>query len=131
MLLRGMGTEANFYGLSRDLTGFDEIALQGTGCAAEYMAELDRILPAGARAALLDAYARALEAYAGDHELGIQVEILGDPYLGPIARNLIFMWYTGTWQQLPDGWRTAYGISLADTPHVVSSEAYRQGLVWQ
>ena len=125
-----MGAEGIFYELSRDLTGFDEVELLGTGRGPEYMAELDRILPPGARSALLDAYRRALHDYPDDPELGLQVEILGDAYLGPVARNLIFMWYTGTWQQLPDGWRAAYGISPADTPHVVSSEAYREGLVW-
>lgn len=131
MLHPGMGDETTFYGLSRDLTGFDEVALRGTGRGEEYLAELERILPPDVPPALLAAYGRALEDYPDDRDLGIQVEILGDPRLGPVARNLIFMWYTGTWQQLPDAWRAAYGISAADAPHVVSSEAYREGLVWQ
>lgn len=126
-----MGEEATFYALSRELTGFDELALRGTGRGEEYAAELDRILPPGSRLALLEAYRQALEAYPDDPELGIQVEILSDPKLGPVARNLIFMWYTGSWQQMPDGWRAAYGKSPADTPHMVSAEAYRQGLVWE
>lgn len=50
--------------------------------------------------------------------------------LGPVARNVILLWYTGNWNELPQGWRDAYGVSVADVSAVVSAEAYQEGLMW-
>jgi hypothetical protein len=47
-----------------------------------------------------------------------------------VARNLILVWYCGTWTALPDGWREAYGTSPLDTDRVLSAEAYQAGLQW-
>ena len=30
-----------------------------------------------------------------------------DPKLGPVCGNLVKMWYSGYWYQLPDSWRHA------------------------
>lgn len=56
--------------------------------------------------------------------------ILGDPKLGPVAPNVILKWYWRTWTALPDAWRLAYGTPPVDTDHVLSAEAYQDGLQW-
>ena len=120
-----------FYRLSSELTGYDDVALHGTGCGETYLHTLRSILHAGLTEALLDAFRRVIADYPDDVELGLRIEILGDPRLGPVARNLVFLWYAGTWYMLPDAWRASYGAAPGDVTKVVSAETYRQGLVWE
>jgi hypothetical protein len=109
-----------FLGLSVRLTGFGRVTLLGTGVAAEYLDAMDAVLPAGT----LDELLAAGERTDGDAEL------LDDPKLGPVARNLILLWYCGTWTALPEDWRAVYGTSPLDTTRVESAEAYQAGLQW-
>jgi hypothetical protein len=117
-----------FIRLSAVLTGFGGIELLGSGVVDEYVRTLDAILPAG----LLDELLAASEGLprGDDLERAVTSRILGDPKMGPVARNVILLWYCGTWTALPDAWRAAYGASLLDTNHVVSAEAYKAGLQW-
>lgn len=117
-----------FLELSGLLTGFGRVQLLGTGMTDGYLRAQEAVLPAGMLDELLAAYER-LPAGA-DREAAVASEILGDPKLGPVARNLILLWYCGTWTALPDAWRAAYGISPLDTNRVVSAEAYQAGLQW-
>jgi hypothetical protein len=117
-----------FLGVSAALTGFGRVQLLGTGMTEGLVEALDAVLPPGVLDELLDAYA-ALPA-GPDHEAAIADRILADPKLGPVARNLIVLWYCGTWTGLPDEWRSAYGTTPQDTHHVVSAEAYLAGLQW-
>jgi hypothetical protein len=83
----------------------------------EYIAALDAALPAGALDELLAA-----------HEAG--TDFLADAKLGPVARNVILLWYCGTWTALPDEWRAEYGASPLDVNRVQSAAAYQAGLQW-
>jgi hypothetical protein len=60
----------------------------------------------------------------------IRREILASPLFGPLATNIIQMWYIGSWIELPQSWRAAYGTNPADTTRVISAEAYKQSLVY-
>jgi hypothetical protein len=102
--------------VSARLTGFGRVTLLGTGMAAEYLAALDAVVGAPFVDELL-----AAEDIDG---------LLADPRLGPVARNLIMLWYCGTWTVLPEDWRAAYGTSPLDTTRVQSPEAYQAGLQW-
>jgi len=117
-----------FLELSVCLTGFGRLQLLGTGMADEYLRTLDEVLPSGLLDQLLAAYRGLPAAEARDAALAEQ--ILGDPRLGPVARNLMLLWYCGTWRQLPDTWRAANGTSPRDQTHVVSAAAYLSGLQW-
>lgn len=117
-----------FLRLSVSLTGFGRLPLVGTGVAHQYLATLDAIVPAGVMARLLEASA-ALPPAEG-RETALADGILGDPALGPVARNVIVLWYCGTWVPLPDEWCEVHGRAASDLPHVVSSEAYLAGLQW-
>jgi hypothetical protein len=127
----GPGTQARaeaFLALSELLTGFDRLRLAGTGQTGSYLCVLDAVLPAGLVEELLCA-AGSLPEGAG-REAAVGPAILDDPKLGPVARNIILMWYRGTWTALPPQWRAAYGTSPLDTDHVVSAAAYQAGLQW-
>jgi hypothetical protein len=117
-----------FLEMSALLTGFGRVPLLGTGLAGSYLRAVDAVLPEGVLDELLDAFAR-LPAGA-DRESAVESAMLADPKLGPVARNIILMWYRGTWTALPDEWRSAYGTSPLDTDHVISAEAYQAGLQW-
>jgi hypothetical protein len=117
-----------FLELSGCLTGFGRVQLTGTGLTATYLRTLDAVLPGGVLEELLDAFGR-LPADA-DRAGAVEATILADPKLGPVARNVVLLWYRGTWTMLPAEWRAAYGASPLDTDHVVSAEAYQGGLQW-
>jgi hypothetical protein len=116
-----------FLDLSVLLTGYDRVQLLGTGMADGYLCALEEALPSGVLDELLGAYERLPRA---DREAAVASAILGDPKLGPVARNVILLWYCGTWTALPEAWRTAYGTSPLDTSRAVSAEAYQAGLQW-
>jgi hypothetical protein len=117
-----------FLDLSVALTGFERFSLLGTGLSASYLHELEAIVPAG----VVDDLLRATTQQPEGRDLETQLEevIFADPRLGPVARNLIIMWYCGGWTPMPDDWRAVYGASPLDTRHMVSADAYRAGLQW-
>lgn len=117
-----------FLELSELLTGFGQVDLLGTGVAVEYLSTLEAVLPEGLLDDLLAAY-EALPAGA-ERDAAVASTILSDPKLGPVARNVILLWYCGAWTALPDAWRAAYGSSPLDTNRVVSADAYLAGLQW-
>jgi hypothetical protein len=104
-----------FVALSAAWTGFREVDIHGTGQARAY---LDLVLAVAGD----DLTARLLDATAQ--------EALADPDLGPLARNVIVLWYLGQWDQMPRGWRDRHGAAPADVAHVASAAAFRAGLVW-
>lgn len=116
-----------FAGLSALLTGFEQVHLLGTGVSGEYLDTLDAVVP-GVADELLGVYERLPEG--AERNAAVASEILADPKLGPVAQNVILLWYCGTWRPLPEAWRTAYGVSPLDTNRVVSAQAYQAGLQW-
>lgn len=106
-----------FLDLSVTLTGFSEFHLLGTGLSDTYRTALETIVPTHVLHRLLN-------------ENSEPATLLADQDLGPVARNVILMWYCGTWTPLPEEWRERNGTSPLDTRHVISAEAYRSGLQW-
>ena len=117
-----------FVEMSAALTGFGPVHLLGTGMTASYLRTVDAALPAGVLDELLDAFSRLPDGTGREAAAG--QAILRDAKLGPVARNVILLWYRGTWTALPDDWRAAHGSSPLDTDRVVSPEAYQTGLQW-
>ena|ERR1700739_2115170 len=118
-----------FLALSAALTGFSTFQLRGTGMAADYLHKLDETLPAGVSDELLTAYHNLPPGT--EREAAIASSILPDPKLGPVARNLILLWYRGFWTTLSDTWHNAYGPSpAAESSGYVSAKSYQSGLQW-
>ena len=96
--------------------------------ADAYLSTMDDVLPEGVLDDLLGAFERLPDGE--EREDSVARDICSDPTLGPVARNLILLWYCGTWAALPEDWRNAHGASPFDTDRVVSAEAYQAGLQW-
>ena len=118
-----------FYALSVTLTGFSRFDLEGTGLGPTYLETVRRVTGEGFLADLLRPF-REVEEGTGDIDSHLRLRILGDPGFGPVARNVILLWYTGNWNELSQSWRDTYGVSVADVGGVVSAESYQQGLQW-
>jgi hypothetical protein len=128
---------SRFVEMSALLTGYGPVDLLGTGMADSYLQAMDAALPAGVPDELLDAFGQlpaGAQAPAapgpGPGAAGAAGAVLDDAKLGPVARNVILMWYRGSWTAMPQPWRSAYGASPLDTDHVVSPAAYQVGLQW-
>src|SRR5262245_37959258 len=118
-----------FVGLSKELTGFSEAELSATGMTKAYFDELGLVLGFPIRSAFLN---KGMEPDA----------MLASESFGPLARNVIRMWYLGQWKKLPPEWEEAWKSEFKveelqgfnefgrNSDRVVSAEAYKQGLAW-
>ncbi len=115
-----------FLAFSAKVTAFNEVALYGTGQAEAYLQAVDTVVGPAVTDALLAAYAplaeQPVEALRGP--------VFGDERLGPVARNIVKLWYAGTWYALPAAWQDAYGPAPQDGTFVVSPSSYVEGLLW-
>jgi hypothetical protein len=122
-----------FLDLSATLTGYSRFRLLGTGQADAYLSTTRGAVGDVVLAELLTTFASVTDGAAGDeHQLdrGLRTRVLSDDKLGPIARNVIKMWFVGTWYQLPQEWRDLYAGRRPDATHVVSPASYTEGLLW-
>lgn len=123
-----------FLDLSALLTGFSRAELWGTGMAERYYDEVNLIIGEREMGKLLGASSEIIVHGAPATpvaEEGIEANLLDSERHGPIARNIIRLWYLGAWSQLPWEWRNEYGATSYDTDHIVSAEAYQESLVWR
>lgn len=129
--------------LSVDLTAFGETDLLGTGMAHDYLAKVRAACGDEVVTALLDAH-RAVRADAGDaasrsrtpldgdlFDRALRHRIFSDDRLGPVARNVIKLWYAGMWYALPPEWVDRYGPHTAAQTSTVTAAAYQEGLLWR
>jgi hypothetical protein len=125
----------DFYALSVVLTGYSAFELHGTGVGDEYFNTVKHVVGDDMLTELLTTYRQVEEKAAGDEsklEQLMRSEILSSTKLGPIARNIIQMWYVGNWYELPDAWYAAYHTTgNVRHTHVISAQAYQEGLVWK
>ena len=122
-----------FLSLSILITGFDAYRLRGTGQAEVYWSTLNDIVGPRVAQELLTAYSEIAGDSGGDEttlERAFRLRILSDAKLGPLARNLIKLWYVGVWYELPREWRDAFGENEKDRTFVVSADSYVEGLMW-
>jgi hypothetical protein len=121
-----------FVEFSAEVTGFTAFELFGTGMADTY---LDEVVTKRIGA---DRLRKLLAAYSGIKPVTEQKvrtsrmrrEIFGDEELGPIARNIIKLWYLGIWEALPQGWVETYGPIDDNKGFTVNASAYVEGLLW-
>ncbi|HLO47399.1 MAG TPA: hypothetical protein VK211_03130 [Kamptonema sp.] len=124
-----------FLDLSVALTGFSRFHLLGTGQASLYFETVRDIIGRDLFEELLQTFHRLdVKSQSYDDESilnkGLRGEILGSEKLGPIARNIIKLWYVATWYQLPRAWRDVFGTKEKDEDFIPSPQAYPEGLLW-
>jgi hypothetical protein len=128
-----------FLAFSAEVTAFSTFELLGTGQAESYLASVTGVVGEGALGELLDAYRRVgseagseAGSQAGeDRKARLYRDIFSDEKLGPIARNIIKIWYVGAWYELPPEWTESFGARDGDVTFVVSPAAYTEGLLWR
>lgn len=119
-----------FLAFSARVTAFSVFELQGTGQAGAYFDAVQRVVGPSALGKLLETYKELGTGATAACDERLRLEVFGDPYLGPIARNIIKLWYVGTWFQLPRAWSDAYGACEGDVSFTVSASAYTEALLW-
>ncbi|MEU9900836.1 hypothetical protein ACIBCS_43265 [Streptomyces phaeochromogenes] len=133
-----------FLFLSADLTAFEETDLLGTGMGHEYLAKVRGACGDEVVNALLDAHRAARADAAGeggsraqsplDRDLfdrALRHRVFSDDRLGPVARNVIKLWYAGMWYALPPEWIDRYGAHAAVETSTVTAASYQEGLLWR
>ncbi|WEO93745.1 hypothetical protein A6P39_006825 [Streptomyces sp. FXJ1.172] len=123
-----------FTDISVQLTGFDRAELAGTGMIDTYYDTLLRMIGEREAGQLLR---YASEAIAKDQDKGarndgaaFRAAVIENPRFGSVAVSLIKLWYLGRWYPLSGAYRDRFGSTADDVEHVVSSQGYREGLVW-
>ena len=122
-----------FVELSAELTGFSAFDLHATGNAGAFCDTVARIVGDDVLDALAAAFAQARTEAAGDRDAAarlIRRDIMSDLRLGPVARNVIKLWYVGIWYELDPDWVDAYGASEDNVTFGVSAASYTEGLLW-
>lgn len=109
---------------------FVDFSETATGFSASHLLESKQV----------EIYFRTVRAMLGDqivseflltfHRDGFN-RLFTSEKLGPIARNIVKLWYVATWEQLPSGWNEKYGPVANDALFIVSPTAYTEGLLWQ
>ncbi len=118
-----------FADLCAALTGFDAAHLVGTGNVEPYWHLLvERTGQANAEDLLATWDAKVRDAQ--DMDRAMRIELLGQARFGPMARNLIRLWYVGTWKQMPADWRGAHAPGMPDGDTIPAAQAYTEGLLW-
>jgi hypothetical protein len=120
----------DFCAISAALTGYRVAELLGTGMAETYLERFTAIVGESFAARLLSTGHDVIHRAGDDLSTQLELRILDDPDLGPPARNLMVLWYTGQWVQLAGPWRDRHGASPLDVDHVISPESYAAGLMW-
>ena len=130
--MTGADPVGRFIDFSAALTGFRRVDLLGTGMARAYYDEVVAIVGERIVSRLVAVGASVIERHgAAGVEDELRRRILGDELLGPLARNVMVLWYLGQWDQLPAEWRDRHGASTLDADRVISPAAYTEGLVWK
>jgi hypothetical protein len=122
---------APFYALSATLTGFGTVELQATGVGDSYLAFLMRLFPE-VTAELLEVWELIEQRHPPQRrEKGLKEKVLDDERLGPIARSLLQLWYTGAWPPMTDEWNKENAGTEEDRHNSLLAVGYPQGLVWR
>jgi hypothetical protein len=118
-----------FLDFSAEVTAFTVFDLWGTGQAEAYFAMVVERAGTSTLGQLLDVYQAAPREPQHAREHHLRAQIFDDKKLGPIARNIIRMWYVGIWYSLPEEWHKVNG-GHREKDIMVSAAAYTEGLLW-
>ncbi|HVQ89920.1 MAG TPA: hypothetical protein VMU51_02685 [Mycobacteriales bacterium] len=119
-----------FLAMSAELTAFSTLDLEGTGQAEAYLSLVVRVVGEDVLDELLDAYEQATGPAGPDRTRLLKRDLFSNEKLGPIARNIIKLWYVGVWYELPAEWVESFGALEHDGTFTASAAAYAVGLLW-
>ncbi|GLY29225.1 hypothetical protein [Kineosporia sp. NBRC 101731] len=121
-----------FLAFSSEVTGFTEFDLLGTGQAPTYHSTVERVVGSQNLDDLLRTYQESVTELDDEQKRARQLgeSVLDDPRLGVIARNIIKLWYSGTWFDLSPEWTAQFGVPGTEGTFTASGQAYAVGLLW-
>jgi len=124
--------EETFRKMSATLTGFSEADIQGTGLTDAYAEAIQHNLTEALYVELLTLFTTIEAETKTPEALNQQLrhQVFASPKFGPMARNIMMLWYTGTWSSMPTDWVTTYGPIGSNQSCIISSQSYLNGLVW-
>lgn len=124
--------EETFRQMSSVFTGFSPADIQGTGLTNQFFETIHNNLGNDSFVELMILFRRLEQQSNNNEELTkkLRHEIFASPKHGPLARNIIQLWYTGNWNSLSQSWVSTYGPINNNQTYVVSAEGYLNGLVW-
>ncbi len=124
-----------FLAISAILTGYDKASLNATGMLDDYANTLDAGIGYQNAKQFLDTATAVLRDPKNSGkalEKAVMEQLMTHYKYGGICKNIIQMWYTGTWFAMPAQWQALYGdptaVPLATV--TVSPKAYQEGLIW-
>ena len=118
-----------FLTLSSELCGFSEFTLLGTGYADGYFTTVMEMAGAELIDDLLAAYHELPAGDPATRDRRLRADILSDDRIGPVARNIIKLWYTSIWFELPTDWHAKYQTLHEDRSFIPFTYAYPEGLL--
>jgi hypothetical protein len=118
-----------FLSMSEELCGIPAYYLSGTGYSGKYLDTVVKIAGADAIDRLLASYAKLPACCGQDREAAIRSDLLSHDEFGPIARNIVKLWYTATWFELPREWHRKYKAADADRTFLPYPYAYPEALL--
>jgi hypothetical protein len=111
-----------FVNLSVILTGYPKSKIQPQNNTQKlpelYFGVLNKEVPSDLIASLNDTFL----AIPDPDESSVKAKIVMNDKLGPVAKNILKMWYLGIWYDLDK--------KKPDNSYVVSNIAYKNGLAW-
>ena len=125
-----------FLAFSAEVTAYPVFELRGTGMTKAYLDTVVKVAGGAVLDALLDRYHAGVAESAGEDAAAASLtdllrrDVFSDARLGPVARNIVKMWYVGIWYELPPAWTEAYGARDGNVTFTVSATAYTEGLLW-
>jgi hypothetical protein len=108
-----------FMSFSSEATGFSTTDLKQTRQDTVYYGVVREVVGGEELSGFLAAYGAS--GMAG---------VLNSDEHGPVARNIIKLWYSATWERMPEAWQRRYGKLPSHDSFIISADAYTTGLLW-
>src|SRR5262249_23793765 len=119
-----------FLTLSAELCGFSEFTLRGTGYAERYFDHVGQMVGRDYLSDLLAAYDRLPGGRPENRDRALRQQLISDEKVGPIARNIIKLWFTSIWFELPPEWRRKFDPRGKNARRFIPfTYAYPEGLL--
>ncbi len=114
-----------FVKLSSILTGYPEDILKPGADTQKLSEQYLAVLVKEVAPEFLEALNTTFLNIDNPDEASVTTHIMNNATLGVIARNIIKMWYLGIWYSIDPN-----ASPNSDTSYIVSSVAYKNGMVW-
>jgi hypothetical protein len=125
-----------FVELCSELTGYSCVELEGTGLVEAYQQLLEDVVGTTVATEIHDHAEVILASEVADRPGKLHQLLLQPSRYASVMSSLLYLWYLGTWNRLPDSWyhetclRFPGSDSLGNT-HVPSALAYVEQLSYR